>query len=585
MIGSRAMWMNPIVVQHVRSRLRPMPTLTWGIITLTVVAFIFALVFLSLTEREALDPVAAAKAALVPLIVVQGVILMGLGTSAVATGIARERDQRLLDYHRMTPMSPGAKIVGTLFGLPAREYFLFALTLPFVGYAVIRGGIPLGKVLQFYVVFFSSVWLYHMTGLMAGMVSKKPWHSSFISLGLVAGLYLFLPQFARFGLSFLDYLTVRPTFYGMVAQELQTSEPGPWSRTPMLSMRYREVSFFGLQLNPTVFSLLVQVFALGTMYHVVRRKWLDPAWHALSKGFSLVFMAGVLFLLVGSLWPLVLNPTKHQQWLNALNGPSHEDALPLFVGLFFVVCVPAVLLAVSLITPTAQSTRKGYRRAKKLGLRRAPWSWDSASSLPWTLALILMAMGAFVGFTLSIQAGPVYDVTPVMWRWLVVPAALLVTVALTVQGMLEVLSRRAVLLMLFLLWAVPVMAGVVLLAAFEAWKPAMYLGTLCPATAGGLSLAFLLDTMWQADSDRVLWQSAEAAAVGQQVIVLTVGLYSVLMLTMQVLRIRVSAARRQAEDAVLPGRAAMDSESEPQPKPKPKPEPDSGSEPVNQTRA
>lgn len=188
---------NPIVVQHCRMRLRPLPALSWSLVVLTCVAFIFALTYYSLTERGSFDPVEAAKAVLLPLIVVQGVLLMGMGTSAVATGIARERDQRLLDYHRMSPMSPLAKIVGYLFGLPSREYLLFGLTLPFVGYAVWQAGVPASKVLHFYTVFFSSVWLYHMTGLMAGMVSRKAWQSSFISLGLVAGLYLVLPLFAR----------------------------------------------------------------------------------------------------------------------------------------------------------------------------------------------------------------------------------------------------------------------------------------------------------------------------------------------------------------------------------------------------
>ena len=78
-----------------------------------------------------------------PIFFVQGVILMFMGTGAVASGIANERDSGVLDYQRITPMGPMRKIVGYLFGLPVREYFLFALTLPFVAYGTVRGGIAL----------------------------------------------------------------------------------------------------------------------------------------------------------------------------------------------------------------------------------------------------------------------------------------------------------------------------------------------------------------------------------------------------------------------------------------------------------
>ena len=201
-----AVWRNPIALAHGRPQLRWKGTAAWAIVTVSVVAFIFLIAYLTLAEREVMAPVLAAKAALVPLIVVQGVLLMGMGTAAVAGGIAKDREAGTLDYHRMTPMPAFEKILGYLFGLPARQYFLFSLTLPFLGYAVWRGEIAPGKVLHFYVVFFSSVWMYHLFGLMVGMVAKRPRNSTLASSGLVAMLYLVMPGLARVGLSFLDFL-------------------------------------------------------------------------------------------------------------------------------------------------------------------------------------------------------------------------------------------------------------------------------------------------------------------------------------------------------------------------------------------
>lgn len=554
---------NAICIQHARARLRLLPTLSWGLITLTCVAFIYVLIYYVLIRRGDFNPVEAAKTALVPLIIVQGVLLMGMGTSAVATGIARERDRELLDYHRMSPMSPAAKIVGYLFGLPSREYFLFALTLPFVAYAVLRGGVPLLKVAHFYVVFFSSVWLYHMTGLMAGMVSRKPWHSSFVSLGSVVVLYLVLPLFARVGLSFFDFLTVRPTFYGMVAEELQAGDHGDWvAERMLLAQQYESVPFYGLSLNPTAFSLVVQIFALTAMYHVVRRKWVDNAWHPFSKRFSVFFVFGVVTLLVGSIWPLLFDTQVHDDLVARMQGAQDTVVLSLLIGLFFVVSGLAVLMTISLTTPTAQTARKGLRRARKRGLSRVPLSWDAATTVPTTLAMLLIAVAAYGLVLLAIRSGEVYEIKPGMERWLVALGVLGVLVVVAFQGMHERFGQRPVILGLFVLWVMPVMVGIVMLAAFDAWRPAMYVGALCPAVGGGMSLALLLDASMGPVSDgSILLRGTPAEDHARLVVALTIVLYAGLAVIAQGLRFR-AARRRRRLDADLAAHAKRVSRTE-----------------------
>ena len=544
---------NPIVIQHARARLRPMPTLSWSLIVLTCVAFIFVLTYYSLTERGAVDPVEAAKAALLPLIVVQGVLLMGLGTSAVATGIARERDQRLLDYHRMSPMRPAAKITGYLFGLPAREYLLFGLTLPFVAYAVLRGGVEVGKVLHFYAVFFSSVWLYHMTGLMAGMVSRKAWQSSFISLGLVAGLYLVLPLFARLGLSFFDFLTVRPTFYGMVAAEVQQGGHGGWAEQRLgLISQYREVPFFGLRLNPTVFSLAVQGFAIAVMYHVVWRKWIDASWHPFSRRFAMLFVAGLMLLLSGSVWPLVADEDAHALLMDRLYSSGSAGVFTLLVGLFAVVCTLTLLLTVSLITANRHTTRRGLRRAWKLGRSRPAWDWDAASSWPATAGMLAMAAAASGVAVAAVRWGGIYSVPPDLWRWLAAMGGLLAAVVIAYQGGFERFGQRAVILSLFVIWVVPVMVMIVMLVAFEdLWRTAMTIGGLCPAVAGACCLAAVLDSLTGHvghTADLVL-RSQEAKEHAHLVIVMCLVIYAALAVLLQVERARFARRLRHQEYA------------------------------------
>lgn len=573
---------NAICFQHRKARLRLLPTLSWGLVTLSCVAFIFVLVYFSLTERGQVDPVEAAKTALLPLIVVQGVLLMGMGTSAVATGIARERDRELLDYHRMTPMSPAAKIAGYLFGLPVREYFLFALTLPFVAYAVLRGGVPLLKVAHFYVAFFSSVWLYHMTGLMAGMVSRKPWQSSLVSLGTVAVLYLVLPLFARVGLSFFDFLTVRPTFYGMVAEELNRAEAGRWmSERMMLVQQYESVPFFGGRFNPTAFSLVVQGFALLTMYHVVRRKWVDTGWHPFSKRFSLFFAAGIITLLTGTLWPLLSDAQVNADLIQRMREVTRLEVQSLLIGLYFVVSGLAILLTVSLITPSTQTARKGWRRTRRRGLSRVPLGWDAASSWPGAVAMLVVAAAGLAAVLWAIYSGGVYEWRPGMVLWLMALCLLGALVVVGFQGMHERFGRRAVILGLFVVWIMPVMVAIVMVAAFDAWRPAMYVSGSCPAVAGAFSLALLLDASSGGGGGSLLeggagflMRGTAAEEHARRVIVLTLTLYAALAVLAQVLRAQRSRKLQRLEQGLAVSESSallLPRESHPADPPRPAP--------------
>ena len=86
----------------------------------------------------------------------------------------RGKETGLLDYQRMTPMSPFSKIGGYLFGLPAREYFMFFLTIPFLIHCVIVGKLPWLNIVHLYSVFFCSVLFYHLTAHVIGLVVPPP---------------------------------------------------------------------------------------------------------------------------------------------------------------------------------------------------------------------------------------------------------------------------------------------------------------------------------------------------------------------------------------------------------------------------
>ena len=122
---------NPLVIKGIRERLRIKQLIAWGLFALIITSFAYLTAYLEASDSQWVyddemeewipgkpSPINGARAAFPVLLIAQGFILLFLGTGRVASGTAEEREIGLLDYQRMTPMNPFAKIVGYLFGLP-----------------------------------------------------------------------------------------------------------------------------------------------------------------------------------------------------------------------------------------------------------------------------------------------------------------------------------------------------------------------------------------------------------------------------------------------------------------------------------
>ena len=113
-------WENPIFRRYCQSRLRPRGLGVAILITVLVAGFIFAMSRSLGLNRSNLKLVDAERGTIIPLLVFQGVILFILGTAQVSGGMTTEKDEGVIDYQRLIPMTPLAKALGYLFGLPVR---------------------------------------------------------------------------------------------------------------------------------------------------------------------------------------------------------------------------------------------------------------------------------------------------------------------------------------------------------------------------------------------------------------------------------------------------------------------------------
>jgi len=431
-------------------------------------------------------------------------------------------------------MPPFQKIVGYLFGLPSREYFMFALTLPFVVWASWVGGVPVWKLAVLYSMFFITVWLYHLTGMVAGLFSKKPWRVQVLSQGLVLCLYIIMPVISYTGFTFLEFLTVRPTIYVMVLEELARYEQMSGDVMSRLD-RMREVSFFNETLHPLVMSLAVQGFALVSLYLAASRKWADERRLAMSKSYAIIFCAVVMFFILGSIWPMLKLNANYPEALRVLLREAREqDSLVLFVVLAAMGLVSATVcigIVSFLITPRYHVMVMGCRRAHKLGLKHVPRGLDPASSLPpIAVALVLMGVMYAVLVGVTSRTGH-FENTTLSGVGVALPAVYLASVVLFLRALWERFTVALAGVVIFVLVMLPVMVAILLVAVWDRYLGAAFMLISFPPFGLYLTFANLVEPTLMASSQKTGYEMSLIAPPIRDsfgvLLMLAVGFYSV----------------------------------------------------------
>ncbi|MFO7725244.1 MAG: hypothetical protein R6V45_06805 [Oceanipulchritudo sp.] len=480
---------NPILIRFCRSELRLRKSIFWYLLTLVVSAFSVAIIYVPQVVRGQ-DPVEAARSALLPLIIIQGVILLFMGTGSVASGITREKVDKVLDYQRLTPLPVHRKIIGYLFGLPVREYVLFLITLPFAGFILLVGNIPPSAFVPYYLVLLSSTLLYHLTGMVAGMVSRRWRWSARISQGLILLLYFVLPQLSHLGLVFLEFLTVRPVFAEHI---LPVIGPSGMTRMETGSPPGQSVPVFAAMVSGTLFSLAIQILLISLFTWILARKWRADSVPAISKP-----MAASTFLIfsticLANLWP---NLTRSSNALNILQsgGDLPQKAaifmLPLILSL--VTTALALILMVSAL-PDPMQYRHGRIRASHA--RRGRLSlWDDCAPgyLLSAVFIFIQALLLLVALTTVFKAGYFTGLTstPLDGAVLVLSGILVI---IYFQGLKETFGSGQLGLVVLLHWMIPILLAIIVMSIDQGLgSPALLLAAVSPLTLIPLSATLLL---------------------------------------------------------------------------------------------
>lgn len=462
-------WANPIFRRYSRSRLRPGVFLPWLVVVLILAAFAFFATYLN-DIRVGHTRAAAAADAFFPVLVIQMLILLLMGTGSVASGVISESDDGMTDYQRLTPMGPLTKIVGYLFGLPLREYALFASTLPFTLFSVLAGKMPIGLVGEIYFMLFMSAVLYHLTGCVAGTVVKKRRFAGRLAQIMVVLLYFVLPGIGQFGFVFFEYLTMRP----VLIENLGSIHLPTFGNLLDNGRQLKSVYLFDFEFSQIGFSILIQLTLIVSFVVVLYRKWRQPTNHLFGKNFAVALFFWIMLLLVGNALPLISDgsifPSRSQiQYLEQPDMPpdTQVDAIEAYAlsALFGLGTLALAFAFVAAITPTADEYTKGLRRARKLDRTRIPSRADGASAVWYTLLIALVGALFWSRFVDAIFHSPFVRAIPHDAGLLrATPLALLIYLP-CFHGVLERFGRKALLLFALFVWVVPLLGSIIMIAA------------------------------------------------------------------------------------------------------------------------
>lgn len=487
-------WENPIFRRYCRSRLRPQGLGVSLLIIVLICGFIVGVIG-SWGKRMDVSPESAARITTLWLLGVQGLVLFLLGTAQASGGMVAERDEEIIDYQRLIPMTPFAKVLGYLFGLPVREYVMFLATLPFTAWCLWMGNVEFEVWFRLYFVVLTSALTYHLTGMVTGTVVKNRRWAFLVSMAIVFALYFVIPRLAQFGLVFFKYLTVWPV--------LDESLPGILPKTAGAVVKTVQnlvptVKFFGLGFPEVVFTVFSQAGLVITFLAMLLRRWKRAESQLLSKPWAVGFYIWIQILLLGNALPLIdpgdLFPSQGAgRFLRvATGGPSPEEALAMS-GVYGLVSLLFVILFAAIITPKLDEQLRGWRRARKHGRSSLPWLVDAASSYGYVLIMAFAgAVGWFI-FTRAIVESRWFPGRFVDTSALAYFCAVMVVPAVAFQALLESRGGRPVFLAIIFVGVVPLMAGAILGPISDRLIPAaVWLAGISPVTTPFYAVGSLL---------------------------------------------------------------------------------------------
>ncbi len=443
---------NPVLVKHLRSRLRPQHLIP---LVLMVAAICACITWASMAGE---DP----RGGLMGLITFQGLLLFLVGSSAVAAAVSTARESGMLDFHRISPQRPLALSLGFLLGAPVREFVLFACTLPFALVLAAQADHALLPWLAVTADLLLLSPLYYAIAILAGLALPKRTSSTTLTLMLIIFLHMgWMMQAA-------GSLTIIP-LTAALGKDAATTAP------------HINTTILGYPAPALLVCLLHQLPILVFLLVAITRKMRHELAYPLTKLDAISFYSVMALLLLSDA------PAGLAMLDSSPHGGSPElGGIALTYGLALLGCV-----FVALVTPDAGAFARAVRHARKLGFSQ-PSNWEERAANPATVAAfaaIFLVAGVVAS---TILPGPHVQVMRVIVGAFVGACAVLFF-GLAKQSFDLVFGKNSnsyFLLLLFACWALPLLIALSLSVIANGEDALMYLiMALSPLAGIGLAIA------------------------------------------------------------------------------------------------
>jgi len=514
---------NPILLRYMRSRLRWNGLAAALILTLVITVFAFVISYNSAIRFSLDGSVNAYRTAFLPMFLIQVVLMMFIGTGAVASGITQEYEDGMVEYHRLTPMSPMAKIVGYLFGLPIREWFLFLVTSVFIGIIVVRGEVPMISIWKVYSVFFLSIILYHLIALVVVHSMKKKRVAGRVIQLLVIVLYFIFPLLSQFGLVFFEYLTVRPILKESMLEYIP-NELG-MKRILALDGNASSVPFFDQQLKAWNFSVIIMTSLTICFLVMLSRRWKDETSHLMSKPFGLAFFGFLMFFLIGNTLPVAkkgemsitgsIVELREQALMdrvsrlkpNDIRVPQRQAILenfrkkdrtwakyvdaPIAQSIFGIICILFACVVIYIVTPVNEKYLLGLRRAKNLKKKWIPFHWDEASGFQVAMSILVILILTLYYFSTTLyQASTMPSEIRSLITFIPIVCLYAALVVFTFYLVYEAWENKGLFMLILFIWVLPIMVMLVVAVQSSHATTLIWVSSISPLTAYGFGMTF-----------------------------------------------------------------------------------------------
>ncbi|MDX2035216.1 MAG: hypothetical protein SFX72_01095 [Isosphaeraceae bacterium] len=458
-----AIFDNPIFVKHRRTRLRK------SLITAPL-AVVFVICILIAYSGYSFQGFTNGMVFSLTMIF-QAILLAVIGATQIGSSVGAARESGIIDYHRVSPLSPLSLVLGFFFGAPVREYAMYAMTLPLALICIFNEAPGALGFFEATVALFLSAWTMHALALLTSLSTKKPKAGGRGVIGLV----IFVAMFGGNAGIFV---------FRSAATSLNTG---------------LKMGFFGIDIHWLLFTTLYTAPFLFFVLLASVRKMRSERAHPFTKPEAIGAIALLAFLLIGAVW----------------GSPA---LVPTAITVLYVMVATSCVL-ITTVTPNQSEFAKGVRRALKEGRGSlGPWSdWAINRATVLVLAAILLLAGTIVTQALPESPGGrnfFNSYSPPEFSLSITVATsvfVVIYVGLAFQAFHLLMAKRAstmFALFLFMVWVVPLLVGAISGASGIDEGIASFIASLSPIA--GISLSAGISGL---DSTRLLQAGAFCPAI------------------------------------------------------------------------